>query len=72
MTGISFSLRDPALEGMAEIYPDLIDPYPQIAVAVGGALPMLPEQRKSAKGGEIDGADGPRYVAPSYKSPLAT
>ena len=28
-------------------YPDLVDPYPQIAVAVGGALPILPEQRNS-------------------------
>ena len=62
---VAFIWRDPAPEGMAEVYPDLVDPYPQIAVAVGGALPSLPEQ-----GGSF--AEGikapPRYVATStYK-----
>jgi molecular chaperone DnaK (HSP70) len=63
---VSFTWRDPAPEGMAEIYPDLIDPYPQIAVAVGGALPTLPEQRPGIPSGLMD---SPRHVmAPSYKS----
>ena len=63
---ITFVWRDPAPEGMVEIYPDLIDPYPQIAVAVGGALPTLPEQRASIPSGLTD---SPRYVPTvSYKS----
>lgn len=31
--------------------PDLIDPYPQIAVALGGSLPNLPEQRTGVQAG---------------------
>ena len=41
--------------------------YPQIAVAVGGALPMLPEQRRDVPRGLTDGPDGPIYIGPSYK-----
>jgi molecular chaperone DnaK (HSP70) len=61
-----FIVRDPAPIGLAEAYPDLIGQYPQIAVAVGGALPMLPEQRMSVPKGLVG---APKYViAPSYKS----
>lgn len=44
---ISFTWREPSPPGLGEVYPDLVKPYPQIAVAVGGALPRLPEQRSS-------------------------
>lgn len=63
---IAFTLREPAPVGMAQKYPDLVDPYPQIAVAVGGALPFLPEQRASVS----DGIGQPRklVINPMYKS----
>jgi hypothetical protein len=65
-THITFEWREPAPEGMAALYPDLIDPYPQLAVAVGGALPELPEQRAGVQSALLD---APRYaVAASYKS----
>lgn len=48
---IGFNLL-PAMAGdVQEKYPDLIDPYPQIAVALGGSLPQLPEQRVSIVSG---------------------
>jgi hypothetical protein len=63
---ITFEWREPAPEGMAAVYPDLVDPYPQLAVAVGGALPALPEQRAGIQRGL---SDAPRYaMAPAYKS----
>jgi molecular chaperone DnaK len=71
---VTFTWREPAPDGLAEIYPDLIDPYPQIAVAVGGALPNLPEQSRDVRGGLMDDQpqfmdDPPRFaIAPSYKS----
>lgn len=63
---IRFSWREPAPEGLGSVYPDLVAPYPQIAVAVGGALPNLPEQRESVRQA-LKGS--PKYeIAPSYKS----
>lgn len=57
---------EPTPEGMAMNYPELVDPYPQIAVALGGALPDLPEQRKSVPDGL---RDTPKYyMKPAYKS----
>jgi molecular chaperone DnaK (HSP70) len=65
-THITFIWREPAPEGMAAAYPDLVDPYPQLAVAVGGALPALPEQRAGVRSGL---SEAPRYaMAPAYKS----
>lgn len=63
---VAFVWRDPTPVGMAEMYPDLVDPYPQIAVAVGGALPTLPEQRSGIPSGL---ADAPKYQSvTTYKS----
>lgn len=63
---IALDWQNPAPEGMATKYPDLVDPYPQIAVALGGALPDLPEQRKSIAAGL---SDAPKYyMTPGYKS----
>ena len=46
--------------------PDLIEPYPQLAVAVGGTLPQLPEQRASVEEGL---RQAPKlYISPIYKS----
>jgi hypothetical protein len=46
--------------------PDLIDPYPQIAVALGGSLPHLPEQRAGIERGITNTPK--RTIGPMYKS----
>jgi len=51
---------------LEESYPELADPYPQVAVAVGGALPNLPAQVNSIQEGVSD--PGKKYLAPMYKS----
>jgi len=63
---IKFVSRDPVLREVRDEHPDLVDIYPQIAVALGGSLPSLPEQRSS----ESDGLkNAPSYVATTtYKS----
>lgn len=62
---IALDWQNPSPEGMSSAYPDLVDPYPQIAVALGGALPDLPEQRKSILAGL---SDVPKYyMKPGYK-----
>lgn len=63
---ISIIWREPIPEGVGEEYPDLVAPYSQIAVALGGCLPILPEQRANTHSG-ITGV--PKTVLmPSYKS----
>lgn len=48
---VFFAVVNAMSEGLRETHPDLIDPYPQIAVALGGSLPDLPEQRSSIPSG---------------------
>jgi molecular chaperone DnaK (HSP70) len=63
-----FISRDPAPRGMAAEYPDLVDPYPQIAVALGGSLPQLPEQMVSLKTGPGPVTERrPRHAEVIYK-----
>ena len=63
---IMFATRDPVLPEVRQRNPELISIYPQIAVALGGSLPNLPEQRANVAAGL---KDAPVYVmAPSYKS----
>jgi len=52
-------------EALAAEYPELEDVYPQLAVAIGGALPELPEERSinSAPGEDR----GPLVIAPNYR-----
>jgi len=63
-----FLSRDPAPAGMAAAYPDLVDPYPQIAVALGGSLPQLPEQMSSIAVRLGPTPETPQYMDPIYKS----
>lgn len=63
---VRFEMREPILPDLAELYPDLERPYPQIAVALGGALPSLPEQKASMKEGLTK--TPPMHIAPMYKS----
>jgi hypothetical protein len=53
-------------DNLRETHPDLIDPYPQIAVALGGCLPNLPEQRPSISVGIT--TPPKMTLAPVYKS----
>jgi hypothetical protein len=63
---VQLSLVEPMPNELRETYPRLVEPYPQVAVAVGGALPNLPVQVKSIKEGVSN--PGKRYLAPMYKS----
>jgi molecular chaperone DnaK len=63
---IAFTLREPLAPGIRETNPDLVDLYPQIAVALGGALPTLPEQRSAVPEGLV--STPKRYIGPMYKS----
>ncbi|CAN7594114.1 hypothetical protein LJR016_004415 [Devosia sp. LjRoot16] len=63
---ISFQLSDAIAEGVRETNPDLVTQYPQIAVALGGSLPTLPEQR-----GDVQSGFSPapaRVMGPMYRS----
>lgn len=63
---ISFELANAMPDDVRENYPDLVDPYPQIAVALGGSLPNLPEQKASISTGITQTPK--RTMAPVYKS----
>lgn len=63
---ISFDLVDAMPGTLATTNPELSDAFPQVAVAFGGSLPELPEQRASVPIG-IESAPR-RALAPMYKS----
>lgn len=48
---VSFTKVDLLAEGIRDTNPELVEPYPQIAVALGGSLPRLPEPVKSVAEG---------------------
>lgn len=63
---IAFKIVDAMPEDIRSVHPDLVDPYPQIAVALGGSLPYLPEQRASIGVGI---STAPKLtLGPMYKS----
>ncbi|WP_315728874.1 MULTISPECIES: hypothetical protein [unclassified Bradyrhizobium] len=63
---VVFSVVDAMSDDLRETHPDLIDPYPQIAVALGGSLPNLPEQKSSIPTGI---STPPKLtLSPIYKS----
>jgi molecular chaperone DnaK (HSP70) len=63
---VRFNVVDAMPSDIREVHPDLIDPYPQIAVALGGALPDLPEQRAGVTTGIV--AAPKITLGPMYKS----
>lgn len=63
---VSFKLKDAIPDEVRASNPDLIDPYPQIAVAVGGCLPTLPEQKANVT--EALTQAPKRVMAPTYRS----
>lgn len=48
---VSLDLVEAMADDIRTKYPDLVDPYPQVAVALGGSLPNLPDQRGSISTG---------------------
>jgi hypothetical protein len=63
---IMLESREALAEGVRENNPELVDLYPQIAVALGGALPTLPEQMAGLRQG-LSSAPV-RRMGPMYKS----
>jgi hypothetical protein len=63
---VSLNLSDAMPGDIRTKYPDWIDPYPQIAVALGGSLPNLPEQMSSIPAGLTSAPK--RTLAPIYRS----
>ncbi|MBE1706527.1 MULTISPECIES: rod shape-determining protein [Mesorhizobium] len=63
---VVFTERDLIADGVRETNPELVDAYPQIAVALGGSLPELPEQRANVAAGLT--AAPKRQMTPAYKS----
>lgn len=62
---IGFDLSDAIAEGVRETNPDLVEAYSQIAVALGGALPNLPEQRADVRG--AINVPPPLAIQPTYR-----
>ncbi|RWN47564.1 MAG: hypothetical protein EOS03_08580 [Mesorhizobium sp.] len=63
---IHFDLVEAMPSALAETNPELSEAFPQVAVAFGGSLPELPEQRSSVPTGIEDAPK--RFIAPMYKS----
>ena len=63
---LTMEIRDAMSQELKETNPDLVDPYPQLAVAVGGSMPDLPEQKTNISGGIND--PGRTEMRPSYKT----
>lgn len=57
--------REAMPNDLKEAYPQLLDFYPQLAVAIGGSHPELPEQTRSVSEGIRD--PGPRTLGPVYR-----
>lgn len=54
-------------EQLRDAYPEIEPYYPQLAVAIGGAHPALPEQKPTID--HFEGDPGPRHLRPLYTSP---
>jgi hypothetical protein len=64
---VKLELRDAMPEQLKEAYPEIEPYYPQLAVAIGGAHPALPEQKPTIE--HFDGDPGPKVLGPIYTSP---
>ena len=62
---VAFTQVDLLAEGIRDSNPELVELYPQIAVALGGALPTLPKPVTALKSG-IDRVPK-RQIGPIYK-----
>ena len=64
--GIRLRLRETMPEDLRNAYPQLVNIYPQLAVAIGGSHPELPKQLDSIAEGIRD--PGPITLGPVYRS----
>jgi len=64
---VKLELSSPMPEQLREAYPEIEPYYPQLAVAIGGAHPALPEQKPTIE--HFEGDPGPRHLGPNYTSP---
>ena len=63
---IKLERRSAIPDWISDRYPDLIEPFPQIAVALGGALPELPQTMRDIPEGIT--RTGKMQILPSYKN----
>lgn len=64
---VKLELSDAMPDQLKEVYPEIEPYYPQLAVAIGGAHPALPEQKPAI---DYFGSDpGPKHLKPIYTSP---
>lgn len=64
---VKLELRDAMPDQLKDAYPEIEPYYPQLAVAIGGAHPALPEQKPTID--HFEGDPGPRHMTPVYTSP---
>lgn len=64
---VKLELRDAMPEQLKQSYPEIEPYYPQLAVAIGGAHPALPEQKPTIE--HFEGDPGPVLLRPIYTSP---
>ncbi len=64
---VRLELRNAMPSQIQEAYPEIEPYYPQLAVAIGGAHPALPEQKPALK--RFDGDLGPTYLQSTYTTP---
>lgn len=64
---VKLELSNAMPEQLREVYPEIEAYYPQLAVAIGGAHPALPEQKPTIEHFESD--PGPKHLRPVYTTP---
>ena len=64
---VKLELNDAMPEQLKEAYPEIEPYYSQLAVAIGGAHPALPEQKPTIE--HFEGDPGPKSLTPMYTSP---
>ncbi len=64
---LKIELSDAMPEQLKEAYPEIEPYYPQLAVAIGGAHPALPEQKPTLE--HFEGDPGRKVLRPIYTSP---
>jgi hypothetical protein len=64
---VKLELSDAMPEQLKAVYPEIEPYYPQLAVAIGGAHPALPEQKPTID--FFEGDPGPKHLRPVYTSP---
>lgn len=64
---VKLELSNAMPDQLRDAYPEIEQFYPQLAVAIGGAHPALPEQKPTLD--QFDGDPGPKHMTPVYTSP---